>query len=48
VESSKNFDDAIEMPSKFVIEDSLIDFVHGNNFTFKFVTSLSDRAILRL
>jgi hypothetical protein len=48
MESSKNFDEAIETPSKFLIEDSIMDFVYGNNFTFKFVTPLSHRAILRL
>jgi hypothetical protein len=48
MESSKIFDEAIKISSKFVIEDSLIGFVYGNNFTFKYVTSLSDRAILYL
>jgi hypothetical protein len=41
----KNIDAAIEIPSKFVIEDSLIDFVFGKNFTLEDVKSLSDRAI---
>jgi hypothetical protein len=29
-----------------MIEDSLVDFVYGKNFTFKNVISLSDREIL--
>jgi hypothetical protein len=47
-EKLKNFDEPIEIPSKFMIEDSLVDFVYGKNFTFKEVISLSDREILCL
>jgi hypothetical protein len=42
----KNVDEVIEIPSKFVTENSLIDFVYGKNITVKDVVSLSDRAIL--
>jgi hypothetical protein len=41
----KSIDEVIEIPSKFVIEDSLIDFVYGKNFTVEDVTLLTDRAI---
>jgi hypothetical protein len=46
MERSKNFDEAIEILSKFVFEDSFIGSVYGNNFPFKFVTLLTERAIL--
>jgi ATP-dependent DNA helicase PIF1 len=41
-----NEGETVVIPSKFVIENSLIDFIYGKHFTFKDVISLSDRAIL--
>jgi hypothetical protein len=42
----KNINEAIQIPSELVIEDSLIDFIYGKNISIKDVRSLSNSAIL--
>jgi len=42
----KIVDGAIEIPPEFIIEDSVIDFIYGQQFSAQDVECLSDRAIL--
>jgi hypothetical protein len=42
----ESIDNEIEIPSEFIIESSLIDFIYGKTISIKDVEAMSDRAIL--